>query len=112
MEQSYWNSNGQYQKYSEELANMVPISGSVAEPRKNRALEMYRKAANCYYDLYNNGLCNRASQFRTVFGIPSSHYGNYKDGFSKRLYEQLEEKMSEIILAAAKEQKLIENESE
>lgn len=101
---SYWNGNGKYQHFAEELDALIPISGSVEHPRKNRALEKFRKARNCYYDLFNNGLCNRAREFYHVFGIASSHYKVGTWDHSNRLYEVLEPIMDEIVLAAMKEQ--------
>lgn len=101
----YWNHAGKYQDLYEKLNDLIPSEGAVANPKKNRALEKMRKAANCYYDLYNNGLCNRAAEFRSVFGfggtlIPKARF-NYPV-----LQDRLDERMDEIILAAAKEQGL------
>lgn len=105
---SYWNNNGRFQMYVEELEALIPSEGEVNEPRKNKALEKFRKASNCYYDLYNNGLCNRASEFREVFGIASTKYkekvGRYSS-FVDELYDRVETVMDEIILNAVKEQK-------
>ena len=107
----YWYNRGKYQNLAERLEKMIPLKGSVKNPRKNKALEKFRKAANCYYDLYNNGLCNRANQFRQVFGIPSSKFVKernvYRSKFTDELYELVEQQMDQIILAAAKEQRLI-----
>ena len=107
MSNTYWNCKGKYQELSDKLEELVPTSGSVENPRINKALEKFRKASNCYHDLYNNGLCNRANEFRTVFGIASSiftlpGYGNFSDA----LYAKTESVMDEITLKAAVEQKL------
>lgn len=104
MSNTYWSSNGKFQATADKLMAMIPGEGSVAEPRKNVKLELFRKAVNCYYDLYNNGLCNRAPMFRTVFGIPSSYYGSYRNGYGAQLYVMTEIKLNEIIEAAAAEQ--------
>lgn len=101
---TYWNHKGTHQAKADELRKRVPASGSVDSPRKNKALEKFRKASNCYYDLYNNGLCNRVQEFRQVFGISSSHF---KYGFGKyfhNMYDIVEEKLDAIIEEAAKEQ--------
>lgn len=105
---SYWNNNGRFQMYVEELEALIPSEGEVNEPRKNKALEKFRKACNCYYDLYNNGLCNRASEFREVFGIASTKYKEKVgrcSSFVDELYVNTEQVMDEIILNAVKEQK-------
>ena len=107
MEQTYWNNAGKYQETASALQALIPMEGTVAEPRKNKELERYRKAVNCYYDLYNNGLCNRAAQFRTVYGVPASYYGSYRNGYGAQLYVIVEEKLNSIIEAAAAEQGIV-----
>ena len=109
MDNTYWNRKGKYQVAATLLHLRIPTEGPVAEPRKNRALEKFRVAQNCYYDLYNNGLCNRSAQFSRIFSIrpagyklPWHPYGR----FSERLYEKTEAIMDEIIQAAAIEQGL------
>lgn len=108
----YWNGRGEHQELAEKLEAMIPASGSVVDPTKNPALEKFRKASNCYYDLYNNGLCNCAKAFAKVFGIASSRYRHMWDHwkFTQDLYDKTEEVMSEIVLAAAKEQGLTDGE--
>lgn len=103
---TYWNSNGRYQAAIKALEARIPAEGSVDKPRQNRALELFRKASNCYYDLYNNGLCNRAREFRAVFGIASGRYGSYREDYSDRLFDLTESAMDEIIVKAAIEQGL------
>ncbi len=98
---SYWDGNGKYQDLYEKVNALIPSEGGVPLARgKNRKLEKLRVAANCYYDLFNNGLCNRAAEFRRVFGfggsaIVKSHFHDTS---------ALEEMMDDIILAAALEQ--------
>lgn len=104
MENTYWNGKGKYQVASNRLRALLPDSGSVANPRKNKALERFRKASNCYYDLYNNGLCNRAAEFRKVFGIAATKYRDSKGRFGIYLLEQVELAMNAIIEDAVKEQ--------
>lgn len=106
-ENTYWNSKGKHQQYVDDLNAMVPDEGSVPEPRKNKALEKFRKASNCYYDLYNNGLCNRAREFASVFGIRSSFYKIGQYNHSQALYDETEKVMDQIIINAAAEQGLI-----
>jgi len=99
---SYWNSNGTYEALSKKLEQLVPVEGPVTAPN-SRALEKFRKASNCYYDLFNNGLCNRAAEFRQVFGFGGTV-------IVKSLFTDisgLERKMDEIVLKAAQEQGLI-----
>ena len=63
---SYWNNNGRFQMYVEELEALIPSEGEVDEPRKNKALDKFRKASNCYYDL-----CELLVDYRT-FGSQRS----------------------------------------
>ena len=97
---AYWENNGKYQRLYTALNKLIPSENRVANPHQNPALEKLRKAANCYYDLFNNGLCNRAAEFRRVFGFSGTWIA--RDGFPD--YEPLEKAMDGIILAAAKEQ--------
>lgn len=107
MSNTYWNNRGKHQEFADDLRTLVPAEGEVPNKRKNPALEKFRKASNCYYDLYNNGLFNRAHEFYHVFGIASGNY-KYLPGahrmFMEELYIATEAKMDEIILAAMKEQ--------
>jgi hypothetical protein len=109
MKNTYWNSNGKFQAFAEHLRTLVPIEGEVPNKRKNPALEKFRKASNCYYDLYNNGLWNRAREFYGVFKIASGNYKYlsgrmYGPSFMEELYVEVEAKMDEIVLAAMDEQ--------
>lgn len=100
---SYWSHQGTYQALYEKLAELIPAEGEVPDSkRKNRNLEKLRRASNCYYDLFNNGLCNRAAEFARVFGFSG------KQIVRSRFYDisGLEVAMDEIILAAALEQGL------
>ena len=104
---TYWGSNGTLQSACQELHKLVPASGSVTNPRsKNKKLECFRKAVNCYYDLYNNGLCNRAQEFRYVFDIASSKFRMWDHSYHESLYAMVEEKMTQIIAEAAQEQNI------
>ena len=50
--QSFWNNDSDLQDIADQLVLMVPDMGPVEQPRKNKALERFRRASNCYYDLY------------------------------------------------------------
>ena len=107
MDTTYWNSNGRYQIVQDLLAAKIPVEGPVQNTRKNRALEKFRRASNCYYDLYNNGLCNRMAEFTYIFDLSARAYRLYgKHGFDQLLYRRTEEKMDAIVYAAAVEQGL------
>lgn len=114
---TYWNSTGKYQEFVDGLNHLVPAEGVVKNSRKNRALEKFRKASNCYYDLYNNGLDNRLGEVNRVMGIAPTKYRYSVDKFAKNgrylhqqhyfteeFYDIIESKMDEIIIAAAIEQ--------
>lgn len=116
MENSYWNSRGTYQDLYNQLLKLIPGPGPVTAP-KSRKLDLLRKAANVYYDVFNNGLCNRGSQFYGVFkfGARSFKRTKYYRDLNGRQYARTEiqfdrimrpmdARMDEIILAAAKEQ--------
>lgn len=106
---TYWNQTGTHEALASQLQKMIPAEGSVANPKKNKKLEKFRVAVNCYYDLYNNGLCNRAREFAKVFGIASSRYKLINGGFVNSLYVETELAMDRIILEAASEQQLMQH---
>jgi hypothetical protein len=108
LQNCYWNDTGLHQDKYDVVKRLIPSMGPVEHPRKNRRLEKLRKAVNCYYDLYNNGLINRANQFRVVFDIQSSHYkleSKHYGRYSQTLYNEVERKIDQIILSAYEEQR-------
>jgi hypothetical protein len=111
MENTYWNRSGTYQNLAEELGKLVPAMGEI-KGSKNRQLERYRKAQNAYYDIFNNGGCNRGRSIGKFFeGVMFyiDHYRrcNFGNVNWQRIHAITEPKMDEIILAAAAEQKII-----
>ena len=111
MKTSFWNGNSQFQFMLERLEALVPLTGPVADPKRNPALEKFRVASGCYYDLFNNGLGNRARQFGRVFGI---RLGEFVEKYGRNGYRTeydvyalgraVEPLMERIVLDAVKEQ--------
>lgn len=97
LKSSYWGGRGKFQALADKLEAMVPSTGEVKEPKKNRRLEKFRRAANGYYDLYNNGLGNRPAEFRAAFGF---------SGMTATA-ESIEAALDRIVLEAAVEQGII-----
>ena len=61
MENTYWNSNGKYQKKYEKMWKLVPSHGEViieSDDKLQEAIENIRQMGKLYYDFYNNGCCN------------------------------------------------------
>lgn len=110
---NYWSSKGLFQHLVEPLQAKLPASGACSKPRSaNKALDKFRRAGNAYYDIFNNGGCNRAGQIRNVFGISMSNYTfggrhrGYRTNFD-RIFNDIEPIMDGIILDAAFEQGLL-----
>lgn len=102
---SLWRGNSTHSKICDELSKKLPDKGRPdSYGRNNKALERFRKAQNAYYDLYNNGLFNKARSFSKVFGIKVSRYVVGNGEFLPELYELVEVKMNSIIEDAAREQ--------
>lgn len=98
---TYWNNGGKHEALYETLRTLIPREGEC--PNDQPKLEQLRVACNCYYDLYNNGLYNRAAEFRKVFGFGGTKFA--KTGFNDCEFEaKLEARMDEIIEAARDEQ--------
>jgi len=116
---TYWCHKGKYPEIQDALDKLIPAEGKVVNPDANPALELFRKASNCYYDLYNNGLCNRSEEFEQVFGFvgPYQEWEPEPDDDDQSLVvdvdkawwtvanvNRVETVVDRIILAAAKEQ--------
>lgn len=102
-EATYWANKGRYQDLANALNRLVPVEGEI-KGKDNKALEKFRRASNAYYDIFNNGGCNRAAQIRAIFGFGISRY-RYNHRFDwDGIHKQTEPVMDQIILAAAAEQ--------
>jgi hypothetical protein len=71
---TYWCHKGKHEEIAEALNKLVPAQGEVKDHENNPALERFRVASNCYADLYNNGLCNRAAAFQDIFGFEGPYH--------------------------------------
>lgn len=114
-ENTYWANKGTHQAIIEKLQALVPASGPVAQPYKNKALEKFRKASNAYYRLYNDGDFNsgKGRMFGVEYISRFSTRKYYTDGrgrmqsyhdWQQGLYDEVEKGMDNIIVAACKEQ--------
>ena len=106
-ENSFWDGKSELTPLANALSKLIPVEGEVADKKQNRALEKFRRAQNCYYDLYNNGLGNRAQEFSRVFGFGVKQYnqpwrGRYE--YADALFARTELVMRQIVLDAAVEQ--------
>lgn len=100
---TYWSHKGKHPELKDALQKLIPFSGEVNDPDDNPHLERFRKAANCYYDLYNNGLCNMGREFECVFGFLPDGADNCVE-LTTEIVNKTERALDRIILAAAKEQ--------
>jgi hypothetical protein len=107
---SYWDGNGKYEAINKRLEKMVPTSGEVPLPEVNKALEHFRKASNAYYDIFNNGGCNRAAEIRKIFGVALSKFRTGPRGWLDfdAIKLKVDPVMDQIIIAAGIEQGIIE----
>ena len=108
-----WGVNSGFKHLADKLDELIPFEGRCESPMsKNKNLEKFRRAQNAVYDFFNNGLCNKRGLFVSVFGddldrhcIPTQSSFRY---FTRTSWEQWEDRIEElltpIILAAAKEQ--------
>ncbi len=69
--QSYWNCTGKFQREYDILSELIPFEGRVMGFKE---LEKLRRAANVYYDTFNNGLYNLGRSFRSIFGFSHTMY--------------------------------------
>ena len=112
-----WGVNSGFARLRDELNNLIPAAGKVANPMsKNKHLEKFRRAQNAAYDFFNNGLCNKRGLFVSIFAqnedyyidkwnIPSQSSFRYFTRDSWDCWEdRIEKILTPIIIAAAKEQ--------
>ena len=112
-----WGVNSGFSRLRDELNNLIPAAGKVANPMsKNKHLEKFRRAQNAAYDFFNNGLCNKRGLFVSIFAQNESYYIDKwniptqksfryftKDSFNM-WEDNIEKILTPIIIAAAKEQ--------
>ena len=103
MENTYWNRKGTHQNLVKQLNELVPAMGEI-QGKQNKALEKFRKASNAYYDIFNNGGCNRAAEIRGIFKFGMTTMRTGKTFNWNAIHERVEPIMDKIILAAAAEQ--------
>ena len=112
-----WGVNSGFARLRDELNNLIPAAGKVANPMsKNKHLEKFRRAQNAAYDFFNNGLCNKRGLFVSIFAqnesyyidkwnIPTMNSFRYFTKDSWKMWEDnIEKILTPIIIAAAKEQ--------
>lgn len=100
---TYWENEGRHQLLADRLQKLIPLEGACPDAEgRNRHLDRFRRAANCYYDLYNNGLCNRADEFFTLFGFGAGP--NAKKIGNDEFEFKVDALMDAFVLTAAKEQ--------
>ena len=99
-----WGVNSGFKHLQEKLDELVPFQGMCKNPRtKNKNLEKFRQASNAAYDLFNNGLWNKKPLFKKIFGFaPNTRYATKVSW--EQWEDRVEEVMTPIIIAAAKEQ--------
>lgn len=103
--QPTWGVNPGFKHLADKLNELLPLQGKCENPRsKNKNLEKFRKAQNCLYDLFNNALCNRRSEFRQMFDGWSPAQNHMTDMAWHNAEARAEEIFTPIIINAAKEQ--------
>jgi hypothetical protein len=103
---------GDLEIITDKLMELIPAQGACENARgKNKHLDKFRRATNVVYDIFNNGLCNRANQLRVldnnlrVHDLPvHSRQANKWDIIEDRIGGHFRK----IIIEAAKEQGFID----
>jgi hypothetical protein len=100
-----WGVNAGFKHLADKLNNLLPIEGKCANSRTtNKYLDKFRRAQNCAYDLFNNGLCNRRGEFRRMFdGYSPTPQGEISWDQAEKTVEEM---LTPMILQAAKEQNI------
>jgi len=104
-----WGINSGFKNLADQLNDLLPFQGKVQFSRsKNKQLEKFRKAQNLLYDLFNNALMNRRSEFKSFFGFVPINTSRYSYPVTAERWTQVENEMAvymnKIICDAAAEQ--------
>ena len=102
-----WGVNEGFKHLQEKLEELIPFEGRCEFPNsKNKNLEKFRRAQNAAYDLFNNGLGNKRSLFKNIYGWSVGPKDTcYASKMTRSYWEdRVEEVLTPIIIAAAKEQ--------
>lgn len=102
---TYWDGDGKYQQYADELQNLIPSRGEVPDPIKNKALERYREACNLYHEIFNNGCFNTTEGAKDLFGLNPDTLRRFCKNYQwDKIFEYTEPALDQIILEAVHEQ--------
>ena len=102
-----WGVNEGFKDLCDKLTELLPFEGRCeSRMSKNKHLEKFRRAQNAAYDLFNNGLGNKRSLFKKIYGWS---VGPRDTSYAQKMTwshweDKVEEVMTPIIIAAAKEQ--------
>lgn len=102
---TFWEKTSELSIIAEKLEEKIPVYGEVDNKKQNPALEKFRKAANVYYEIFNNGGMNSLAGCKNLFGLSAAEVRRFVE-FRRwdRLHDKIEPKLTEIVLAAAAEQ--------
>ena len=102
-----WGVNQGFSHLNNNLNDLLPFEGRCEFPNsKNKALDKFRRAQNAAYDLFNNGLGNKRTLFKSIFGWSVGvRDTSYATKMQWSMWEdRVEEVLTPIMLEAAKEQ--------
>jgi hypothetical protein len=104
---SYWNNSGKLQAEYNELRKLIPEEGQCGPEFPK--LEILRKVGNAYYDIFNNGGCNREQDIRDIFNF---RVDSFEDDLSGQInwdaiMKAADPIVTRIIRAAKREQELV-----
>ena len=107
-----WGVNPGFSHLVEQLNEMLPLMGKCENARTtNKKLDKFRRAQNVIYDLFNNGLGNRRSEYRRMFGdvpLPGIRSQHYISALRwSQIEDEVEQNFTPIIIEAAKEQGIV-----
>lgn len=104
MDNTYWNNKGTYQQIVDKLENLIPLFNEVENPEQNPKLEKFRKAGNCYYQIYNNGNFSKAYN---IFRVGLKKHTDVNGVLTEYGQQILETEMDIVVLEAAREQGIV-----
>ena len=114
MKKTFWDREHPLSNIADWMSReLIPANGSVENADKNPNLEIFRIAANAYYDIFNNGGCNRQDDIIEIFGvkvteelsnIDYAHDNHHASELFKNIEDIIEPIMTTVVCNAMVEQ--------
>jgi hypothetical protein len=93
MKKTYWNRQGKYQEWVDEISATMPDMYYT----DNKYMNVFIAMSNIYYDIYNNGGCNiQDGCYKDALKYIHGFIGKFNSRTAIKDYDYLEDKANEV----------------